>query len=262
MATNLRIRSLTVATNTAAHTFNFAAPLTLVTGTITMGKSTLLMLIKHALGGNAALTPAVVQHVTHVDLAIQAGNIPMILRRRIGAEAGSVEIIERGSGMVEHTWPVSPTPADGPSISRFLLEALEIPVERVPTSRAGVNARTVALTFRDIFRYCFLQAKEIDRSVVGHLDTHSNPRRIAAFELMFGLTDTELLELKRRRGVERDQANQLEKDAIAVDRFIRDEGILDPDGLRAQRLRLLRQLAAAGSPHLLTARHSRRDVHQ
>ncbi|MDG4768031.1 AAA family ATPase [Solwaraspora sp. WMMD406] len=245
MATNLRIRSLSVATNTAARSFDFASPLTLVTGTTGMGKSTLLMLIKHALGGNAALTPAVVQHVTHVDLAIQAGDNPLILRRRVGTDAGIVEIIEPGSGVVEQTWPVSPTPADGPSISRFLLEALGIPVERVPTSRMGVNARTTALTFRDVFRYCYLQAKEIDRSVVGHLDQNVNPKRIATFELMFGLTDPELLDLKRRRGLERDQAKQLEKDAVAVDRFIREAGIADPDELRARRLQLLQQLGAA-----------------
>ncbi|MGV9386501.1 hypothetical protein ACWDRB_62620 [Nonomuraea sp. NPDC003707] len=246
MATNLRIRSLTVSTNRASHTFDFTSPLTFVTGTTTMGKSTLLMLIKHAFGGNAALTPAVVQHVTYVDLAIQAGESSLILRRRIGADSGVVEILEPGSHLVQHTWAVSPKPADGPSISRFLLEALGIPVERVPTSRAGVNSRTVALTFKDIFRYCFLQAKEIDRSVVGHLDTTNiNPKRIAAFELMFGLTDPELVELKRQRGIARDRAKQLDKDAAAIDRFIRDTGIADVDELRARRMNLLQQLAAA-----------------
>ncbi|MEU4424798.1 hypothetical protein AB0F81_29610 [Actinoplanes sp. NPDC024001] len=246
MATNLRIRSLTVSTNTASHTFDFQSPLTFVTGTTTMGKSTLLMLIKHAFGGNAALTPAVVQHVTHVDLAIEAGESSLILRRRIGATAGVVEVIEPGSQEVQHTWAVSPTPADGPSISRYLLEALGIPVERVSTSRAGVNSRTVALTFKDIFRYCYLQAKEIDRSVVGHLDlTNINPKRIAAFEMMFGLTDAELRELKRLRGVARDRAKQLDKDAAAIDRFIRDSGVADVDELRARRMDLVQQLAAA-----------------
>ncbi|MEV0586746.1 hypothetical protein [Nonomuraea sp. NPDC050310] len=246
MATNLRIRSLTVSTNRASHAFDFSAPLTFVTGTTTKGKSTLLMLIKHAFGGNAALTPAVVQHVTHVDLAIRAGESSLILRRRIGADSGVVEVIEPGSNLVQHTWAVTPKPADGPSISRFMLEELGIPVERVPTSRAGINSRTVALTFNDIFRYCFLQAKEIDRSVVGHLDLAStNPKRIAAFELMFGLTDPELVELKRQRGIARDRAKQLDKDAAAIDRFIRDAGIADVEQLRTRRMDLAQQLAAA-----------------
>uniref|UniRef100_UPI003F4907B4 hypothetical protein n=1 Tax=Nonomuraea sp. CA-252377 TaxID=3240003 RepID=UPI003F4907B4 len=246
MATNLRLRSLTVSTNRASHAFDFTSPLTFVTGTTSMGKSTLLMLIKHAIGGNAALTPAVVQHVTYVDLGIQAGESSLILRRRIGVDSGVVEVIEPGSHLVQHTWAVSPKPADGPSISRFLLEALGIPVERVPTSRAGINSRTVALTFKDIFRYCFLQAKEIDRSVVGHLDTtNTNPKRIAAFELMFGLIDSELVELKRRRGIARDRAKQLDEDAAAIDRFIRDAGITDADDLRVRRMDLGQQLAAA-----------------
>ncbi|MFF5084988.1 hypothetical protein ACFY36_48790 [Actinoplanes sp. NPDC000266] len=233
-----------MATNTTSQTFDFLSPLTFVTGTTTMGKSTLLMLIKHALGGNAALTPAVVQHVTHVDLAIEAGESSLILRRRIGLTSGVVEVIEPGSHVIQHTWAVSPTPADGPSISRYLLEALGIPVERVSTSRAGVNSRTVALTFKDIFRYCFLQAKEIDRSVVGHLDTtNTNPKRIAAFEMMFGLTDAELRELKRLRGIARDRAQQLDKDAAAIDRFIRDSGVVDVDELRAHRMDLVQQLA-------------------
>lgn len=44
-----------------------------------------------------------------------------------------------------------------------------------------------------------LQAREIDRQLVGHLDSWFETKRRELFRLMFGLTDSALMELKRTR---------------------------------------------------------------
>lgn len=238
MATQLRIRSLIVATATATQTFNFSTPCTLITGTVSMGKSTMLMLIKHALGGRAALTPAVREHVSYVQLSVQLGDTTLNLRRRVIEDDSTVEVVEPGSGLVEQILPVTPKRTDDLTISKVLLGQLEIPIERVPKSMRGTNADTVALTFNDIYGYCYLQAKEIDRSVIGHLD-YRNQKRLAAFNLLFRLTDSHLLELQRQRNAAREEAKSTDTDVLAVERFIKESDIDETDKLRLRRLAVL-----------------------
>lgn len=245
MSRRLRIRSLTVATRKTAHTFHLAEPYSLVTGTVSMGKSTMLMLIKHGLGGRAALTPAVKKHVTHVDLAIQVGDAALTVRRKVIDDNGTVDLLELGSDLAYQNLLLTARNSDDATLSRLLLKELDVPAERIPRSARGLNAKTVSLTFYDIFAYCYVQAKEIDRSVVGHLDFHRNQKRVAAFDLMFGLIDSRLLELKRRRNEAKEQARKAEKDVAAVERFIVESGQPDPEALRLSRLQVLGELRKA-----------------
>ncbi|WP_330294175.1 ATP-binding protein [Streptomyces griseorubiginosus] len=80
MAVNLRVISLTVTTATAEQTYRFNRPATVITGPIGTGKSSLLMLFKHALGGSAMLTPAVRENVLSVQAEVVAGGEHVVLR--------------------------------------------------------------------------------------------------------------------------------------------------------------------------------------
>lgn len=71
MAKRLRLRALTITTETTEKTYRFAKDLTVITGSVSTGKSSLLMLIKYTFGGSAVLTPAVAEHVQYVTLEVQ-----------------------------------------------------------------------------------------------------------------------------------------------------------------------------------------------
>ena len=89
-------------------------------------------------------------------------------------------------------------------ISDVLLEALGIPALRIPRSRLRPTSASSRLSFFDTYAYLYLAQTEIDRSVVGHLDSYRDPKRRAAFELLYGLSNAALMDLQVQRGELRD----------------------------------------------------------
>ncbi|MEU9630726.1 ATP-binding protein [Streptomyces luteogriseus] len=198
MAVHLRIISLTVTTAEAEQTYRFDRPATVITGPIGTGKSSLLMLVKHALGGSAMLTPAVREHVLSVHAEVVAGDEHVVLRRTIeGDTADTVDLLDPRSLTLERSLPVRASEG-ATTLSDYLLDALGFPREQIAARREGA-ARPQNLTFNDLYAYVYLQAREIDRQVVGHLDRWFEVKRKELFRLMFGLTDSALMELKRTR---------------------------------------------------------------
>ncbi|MFF2789802.1 hypothetical protein ACFVT6_24120 [Streptomyces sp. NPDC058049] len=204
MATHLRFLALTVTTATAETTYRFDQPATVISGPSGAGKSSLLMLLKHAVGGTAVLTPAVRDHVHSVLASVVVGEQHMILKRTIsGDRSDRVDILDPETMALQHTFRTRAEEGQR-SLSDVLLDALGFPREKIPTTRLG-KATTLNLTFTHLFRYVYLEARDLDRQVVGHLDNQFKKQRKALFELMFGLTTSAVMELER-------QVNQLTTD--------------------------------------------------
>ncbi|MEU8727530.1 AAA family ATPase [Streptomyces antimycoticus] len=233
MAVNLRIASLTVTTAEAEQTYRFDRPATVITGPIGTGKSSLLMLFKHALGGSAMLTPAVRENVLSVQAEVVAGDNRMVLRRAIeGDAADAVDLLDPHSLALERTLPLRA--GDGlTTLSDHLLNALGFPREQIATRREG-SARPQNLTFNDLYAYVYLQAREIDRQVVGHLDSWFETKRRELFRLMFGLTDSALMELKRTKNqlLDKLKARTAEHDNVSA--FLAASDPRSDDELRAE----------------------------
>ncbi|WP_254651189.1 ATP-binding protein [Streptomyces sp. GbtcB7] len=146
MAVHLRIVSLTVTTAEAEQTYRFDRPATVVTGPIGTGKSSLLMLFKHALGGSAMLTPAVRDNVLSVRAEVVVGDERVVLRRTIeGDTAETVDLLDPRSLALEHTLPVR-AGEGATTLSDHLLDALGFPREQIAARREGA-ARPQDLTF-------------------------------------------------------------------------------------------------------------------
>ncbi|MGW0419780.1 hypothetical protein [Streptomyces sp. NPDC003015] len=89
----------------------------------------------------------------------------------------------------------TPQYCGGTTLSDHLLDALGRPRVQIAARCEGA-APPQNLTCNDLYAYVYLQAREIDRQVVGHLDSWFEPKRKELFRLMFALTDSVLLELK------------------------------------------------------------------
>ncbi|MGW7134015.1 hypothetical protein ACWGIA_37560 [Streptomyces bobili] len=246
MAVNLRIVSLTVTTAEAEQTYRFDRPATVITGPIGTGKSSLLMLFKHALGGSAMLTPAVRQNVLSVQAEVVAGGEHVVLRRAIeGDAADTVDLLDPRSLTLERSLPLRA--GDGlTTLSDHLLDALGFPREQVAARREGA-ARPQNLTFNDLYAYVYLQAREIDRQVVGHLDSWFETKRRELFRLMFGLTDSALMELKRTTSqlLDKLKARTAEHDNVSA--FLAASDPRSDDELRAELTQLRDTLERAES---------------
>ncbi|WP_433333016.1 AAA family ATPase [Spirillospora sp. CA-294931] len=243
MSTKLRLLSLTVRTAVTERNYDFNRPLTVVTGPVGAGKSSLFMLMKHAMGGNATLTPTVREHVTEVDLYLELENRRLVLRRSVPDRSGRVEVRDPFDLHIEESLPVRSSEGQV-TLSDRLLGLLSIPQERIPSRSDGRSSDTVALTFNNLLAYLYIEAREIDSSIAGHLDTFRTRARRAMFELLFGLTDSELNELRRRRGRLGDVIKSLENEVDTVQRFLEDAGTPTAEEITQERTEALEHLAS------------------
>jgi predicted nucleic acid-binding Zn-ribbon protein len=92
-----------------------------------------------------------------------------------------------------------------------------------------------------------LQAREIDRQVVGHLDRWFEVKRKELFRLMFGLTDSALMELKRTRNQLSERLTARDAEHKNVSAFLAASDPRSDDELRAELTQLRATLDRADS---------------
>jgi hypothetical protein len=243
MSKRLRIRSAEVITRSTSRTYDFDRPLTALIGPVGSGKSSLLMLIKHATGGRAALTPAVRANVTRVVVDMEIEDTRITLARNIPDPGGNVEILDPHTHDTEEILPIRSSEG-AETISDRLLTLLGIPRERIPTRRRGATADTVAVTFQNLMAYLYVEAVDIDRSIAGHTEHHNDRARRALFEFMFGLNDAELTALQRREGQLNTAITNHKSEVAAVRTFLQQTQTPDQDHIDQDRRDILVKLAA------------------
>ncbi|MCG7203670.1 hypothetical protein [Streptomyces arenae] len=253
MAVHLRFRSLTVTTANAEETYRFEGPATVVSGPSGTGKSSLLMLLKHVVGGKAVLTPAVRDHVLSTRAEVFVGGAHLVLKRTVNdARSDQVDVLDPATLSTRGTFAVE-SGGDLPPLSDYLLATLDFPRETIPASRDG-KATTRDLKFTDLFAYVYREARNIDREVVGHLDTWFKPKRTALFKLMFALTDSAVLELSRQLGELKEKLHKKAAEYESVRNFLGATDARTEDQLQAE-LASLRDMLQRAEAALASLRH-------
>lgn len=226
--TTIRIHTLTIVTPENRFDYKFGPGINLITGEIGSGKSSMLELIKYALGGDADLRPAIVAGVRRVVLDATLGETRQRYSRAIEhKDSHTVEVIDLDGTQVAE---VSVNPRKTMErAAEYLVRLVEWPQLTI-ASQSG-KTTGAALTFFDLYRYMYVQQTEIDRSVVGHLDTFLAPKRKAAFELLLDLT-TERLEALRvdTRKAEKRLSEESAK-LRPVDEFLKRTGVPSEEAL-------------------------------
>jgi AAA domain len=230
MSRPLLIRQITLVTSGSRHNYRFRPGINVITGPIGTGKSSLLELIRYAFGGEAILTNAVQQAVLNVVLEVQLGDDRFLLEREI--DSNIVRTTNATTGE-ELTYSVRRS-MQYPRISSFLLAALGLPEARLVRSRTQPSASSSPLSFYDYYAYCYVPQTEIDRSIVRHLDKYREGRRRAAFELLFGLSNEEVLGLEVRAGQLAQELVDARAAEAAVSRFLRSSGDATDESLVLQ----------------------------
>ncbi|MFF9587482.1 AAA family ATPase [Streptomyces achromogenes] len=230
MASVIRIKDITIKTPAHRATYLFDGPLTLITGSIGVGKSSLLELLKYGLGGSAKLMPAIRANVATVEVNAEFSGRLYRFQREMGDT--KVDVLDVLTGEIIGPWSVT-NRKYMPKASQQLLTILGLPADlRIPRRRVKPTSDTVGVSFFDLYRYIYLGQNEIDTSVVGHADKNLDNKRRAVFELLYGLNSPELINLAVRKGEWLDKEKSLRNSAAAVKEFLLQANEPDMDQLR------------------------------
>lgn len=214
MSIRLRIESVVLVTPRHRYEYAFKSGINAITGQIGSGKSTLLELAKYGLGGDADLRPAVLQgvHRVVVDLSVGQG------RHRFARDirGTTVEVLE-ADGVVSETLSVSRT-KQRTRASDYLLGLIDWPQLRIASKRTP--GRSQPISFFDLYSYCYVSQSEIDRSVVHHLESVREPKRKATFELLLGLTNEEVEQIRVNIGEIEQELGEKRRDLATIDVFL------------------------------------------
>ncbi|MFF3869573.1 AAA family ATPase [Micromonospora sp. NPDC001898] len=188
MAVHLQFHRLALKTAQATSRYEFKSGLNVLTGSYKTGKSSMLELIKFALGAkNAKLMTKIEENLQNVSLDVTIGMDRLNFSRAIGQNQITVT---RADGSTDR-WT-----ATSGKIPRSGIEILKL--LKFPIARLSKNSETGSepLTFFDLFRYVYLPQDDVNSSVAGHADPFLNRKRRAIFELAYGLSDERIRELE------------------------------------------------------------------
>lgn len=234
------IDSLEVRTDTDSETYVFRTGVNAITGPVGSGKSSMLELLKYGLGGSAKVMPAVRDNVRTVKVRFRVGDEHWEFTRALRSHV--VQVFDLKTQESLGAWAAT-NRQNMRTVGPSLLDALGLPSNwRIPKSRKNPTEDTVPVSFWDVHKYLYLDQNRIDTSVIGHEDANLNNKRIAVFELIYGLANARTVELLTERGKRRAEASVLRKSAEAVSAFLQDMGDPDPAELTARRAGLLKEL--------------------
>lgn len=234
------IESLQVRTDTGEQVYEFKTGVNAVTGPVGSGKSSMLEVLKYGLGGSAKLMPAVRDNVKDVKVRFRAGDEHWEFTRELRSNVINVVDLKTQEWLGE--WARTDR-QNMRKVGPSLLEALGLPSDwRIPKSRKKPTDETVPVSFWDVHKYLYLDQNRIDTSVIGHDDTNLNNKRIAVFELIYGLANAQTVELLTERGRRRAEAAALRKNATAIAGFMQDMGDPGPVELAARKAGLQKEL--------------------
>jgi len=165
----IRLQTLKLLCRQSEEVLTFSRNITFIHGTLSLGKSTVVRLIDFCLGGNLELTTAVQREFLAAALTLRVRALDVLIER------------SKGEGFVRVSWmdpdegPVSlqvRAKGDGPvvygtdvvNLSDLLFRLLGYPIIRVRKRTGDEDSPMVRLSFRDLFKFCYLEQEELDSS--------------------------------------------------------------------------------------------------
>ncbi|MBA7564763.1 hypothetical protein ES708_06431 [subsurface metagenome] len=166
----IQLRDLTVRTRRTNEKIHFSEIVTFIHGPVSTGKSTIVRLIDYCLGGDMEWTPAVQQEFVAADLSLHLGKYGCTLERS-AEDTQSVRVTWWGpdheSESVNAPLGAQTEPlidAEVYNLSDLIFHLCGITPIKVRKRSRDPESPTIRLSFRDIWRYCYLDQTHLDSS--------------------------------------------------------------------------------------------------
>ncbi len=237
MTQTLRVRRVRYEGEAASQSYEFTRRVTVITGPVGIGKSSMLNSIKYAFGGSWTVPRDIRSSVKAVVLDITIGDEHLSLRREIQGATGTVTVTVRGGGS-----QILPLEGDEheTTLSRFLMLRLGIPDVQLPESTANPGERLTTVTFNDVMNFIYLDQDQIDGVVGFDGDRHRKWRQ--TFEILYALSDAEVAALRIELGAANGDYERADRYIREAQRFLVAAGLSPEQSPAARQERLSQEL--------------------
>lgn len=199
---NIRLTHLVVRTRQTTEEIRFSETVTFLYGPVGTGKSTVARLIDYCLGGELERTPAIRQEFVAAILGARFGEYDCTLERgaedtqtvriswtRGDKDFGSVNapLLAGGSRLVE---------AEVYNLSDLLFYLCDVEPIKVSQRSRDPDSPMIRLSFRDIWRYCYLDQTHLDSSLFRLEDPFRGRKSQDAMRFFTGLHSERLSQLQ------------------------------------------------------------------
>lgn len=231
---------------------NYVVPfkngLNIIYGDSDTGKSSILNLINYCLGASRLDTYEEIESKgQYCLLDLDLLGTRYTIKRNIFNFKADIEVYHGGFKMIENSFPKYYAPnysqnAEDGNFSEFLLQAMRIPLIKIKEAPSKEVTKMVKLSFRDIFKYNYLDQDKIGSKKIFGDNFVIITRLKETFKLMYNVLDGQITELEGRISVLQADKITLVTKNNSVSSFLRETQVESLAELTQQKELLENQL--------------------
>lgn len=226
------------------HRKNYIVPfhkgLNVIYGDSDTGKSSILNLINYCLGSNKVdMYDELEYSGKYCILEIVLNGKIYTIKRDIFNPNYSIEVYYSDIENMNSVFPYEYSPnysKEGIAgyFSDFLLRALNIPLVKVKKAPSKMDSEFVRLSFRDIFKFCYIDQDDVGSKYV--LDAQNGSvftKNKETFKFIHNVLDSQITELQNDIASKEKERKELEKKYNIISNFLRETQIKNIDMLKS-----------------------------
>ncbi len=198
----IKINNLVIQARESTEHCDFTEAITFIFGPVSTGKSTVARLIDYCLGGKLERTPAIQKEFLSAKLTLELGSYECVLER--GAHDTQAVRVTWSDGMEDIGSTNAPLTATGKpvvfdgvfNLSDLLFHLSGVEPIKVRQRSRDPESPMIRLSFRDVWRYCYLDQAHLDSSCFRLEDPFRGRKSQDAMRFFTGLHSERLSQLE------------------------------------------------------------------
>lgn len=239
MKNNLFLVSLTLIGFRKNYIVNFKEGLNFISGPLSTGKSSIVELIDYALGKE--------NHKSYIEIKKSCSDVELVLFiskkkykivRPLFDFKRPVKIFEWNEELEKFNEEFQLAEIDSPSneksLSAFLLREVGLP---------NIKIANQSFSFRDLFKYSYISQSKIDsENLLNEKIWHYNFKRKYTFEIIFGIYNELLGDLKQQLKNKNIEINSLQNKRDGIYEFLKNLDLIDTGAFQENKERIHRRI--------------------